>query len=52
MPVCRQMKFLWIGARMIVVPAGRPSMIMCTWVGLRYSQPTGGSVTVPEPVFG
>ena len=33
-----------------VVPGGKPSMISWTSSGLRYSQPIGGSVTVPVPL--
>src|ERR1043166_2726133 len=34
----------------MVVPGGRPLMIMWTWSGLRYAQPAGGKLTVPVPL--
>src|SRR5438046_5249927 len=46
------MKSRWMAANSMVVPGGRPSMIMWTWSGLKYWQSTGGKVTVPEPLSG
>src|SRR5437762_2604353 len=46
------MKSRWMAANSMVVPGGRPSMIMCTWSGLKYWQSGGGKVTVPEPLSG
>ena len=35
-----------------VVPAGSPATISWTSAGLKYRQPAGGRVTVPEPLSG